>query len=304
MFGWQGGVLDPKGPIATAERLILFNATAIMLAVVIPVIVLTLAFAWWFRAGNEKATYLPNWSYSGRIELVVWSIPALVVMFLSGIAWIGSQALDPPRSIPSNSKPIEIEVVSLDWKWLFLYPGHGIASINRLVVPAAVPISFRLTSASVMNSFFVPQLGSQIYTMSGMTTRLNLMADQPGSFAGFSAQFSGLGFSDMRFVVEALPQEGFEAFLDAAHKGGGTLDKAGLAQLRHPTVAVQPLTYGTVADGLFDELVAGAAGHAMRQSPLDGLQAAAVCTAGEARSGGDEAVATLLRRPGRSGAGP
>src|ERR1700722_8452780 len=196
---WQAGVLDPQGPIGVAERSILLNATVIMLAVIAPVIILTLVFAWWFRSSNRRASHLPDWSYSGRIELVTWSIPALVIMFLGGIAWRGGHDLDPPRPIHSATAPIDIEVVSLDWKWLFIYPDQGIASINRLVVPAATPIRFRLTSASVMNSFFVPQLGSQIYTMAHMTTRLNLQADRPGIYRGLSAQFSGAGFSDMDF---------------------------------------------------------------------------------------------------------
>src|SRR5262245_58760244 len=175
-----------------------------MLAVIVPVILMALGFAWWFRAGNTRAQYLPNWQYFGPIELIVWAIPALVVMFLGGIAWIGSHDLDPPRPIASQTPPVEIQVVALDWKWLFIYPKDGVASVNRLVVPAGTPLSFTITSASVMNSFFVPQLGSQIYAMAGMATRLHLLADRPGSFQGLSAQYSGSGFSDMRFEVTAV----------------------------------------------------------------------------------------------------
>jgi cytochrome o ubiquinol oxidase subunit 2 len=252
---WRVGVLDPQGPIGAAERTILLNATAIMLAVVVPVIVLTLAFAWWFRAGNRKATYLPDWSYSGRLEVVVWSIPTLVVVFLGGIAWIGSHDLDPPAAIRSDVPPINIEVVSLDWKWLFIYPDAHVASVNRLVVPAGAPISLRLTSASVMNSFFAPQLGSQIYTMAGMTTRLNLQADRPGTYSGLSAQFSGDGFSDMRFDVAALPKEGFEDWLKTTRSGGGMLDAASYAALVRPSAAVAPQTFGDVAPRLFETVV-------------------------------------------------
>jgi cytochrome o ubiquinol oxidase subunit 2 len=180
------GVLSPHGPIGASELTILYDATAIMLAVVIPVILMTIGFAWWFRAGNARAHHFPSWEYSGRIEMIVWSIPALVVVFLGGIAWIGSHDLDPPQPIESTTVPLDVDVVSLDWKWLFIYPGEGVASVNRLVVPVGTPVRFRLTSASVMNSFFVPQLGSQIYTMPGMTTRLNLQADQPGKYPGFS----------------------------------------------------------------------------------------------------------------------
>jgi cytochrome o ubiquinol oxidase subunit 2 len=225
------GILDPHGPISGAEHLILVNATAIMLVVVVPVIVLTLAFAWWYRASNTRAAYAPDWSYSGHIELVVWSIPAMVVLLLAGVAWNGSQLLDPARKLASEVKPIRVEVVSLDWQWLFIYPDLGVATVNELTVPAATPVEFVLTSATVMNSFFVPQLGSQIYTMPGMATRLNLMADQPGDYPGLSSQFSGDGFSDMRFVVHALPQAQFSSWLSGTQSNAATLDSDAYAQL-------------------------------------------------------------------------
>jgi cytochrome o ubiquinol oxidase subunit 2 len=252
---WHGGVLDPQGPIGTAERVILVNATAIMLAVVVPVILLTVGFAWWFRAGNKKATYLPDWSYSGHIELVVWSIPTLVVLFLAGICWIGSHDLDPRRPIASETKPVDIDVVSLDWKWLFVYPADGVASVNRVVVPAGTPIRFRLTSATVMNSFFVPQLGSQIYTMAGMTTRLNLQADRPGTYPGLSAQFSGEGFSDMRFDLVAMPADKYAAWIAEARGSTEALDMRAYRELSHAATA-RPTTYKSVPRQLF-ETIAG-----------------------------------------------
>jgi cytochrome o ubiquinol oxidase subunit 2 len=250
------GVLDPHGSIGQAELTILYNATAIMLAVIIPVMLLTMGFAWWFRAGNGRAQYLPNWEYSGKIEMIVWSIPALVVVFLGGIAWISSHDLDPPRPIESAVAPLDVEVVSLDWKWLFIYPGEGVASVNRLVVPVGTPVSFRLTSASVMNSFFVPQLGSQIYTMPGMATRLNLRADQPGAYQGISAQFSGDGFSDMRFELAAVPADRFAAWVEATKAQGRMLDTVAYGALTHPSKAVAPMTFATVAPGLFDAILA------------------------------------------------
>src|SRR5580698_2533899 len=181
-----GGVLDPHGPIGISERLILIDSVAIMLVIVIPVIVATLGFAWWFRASNTRATYLPYWSFSGQLELIVWAIPALVITFLGGIAWFGSEALDPFRPLSATKKPIEIEVVSLDWKWLFIYPDEGIGAVNQLVIPVGQPVHFRLTSSGVMNSFFVPQLGSQIYTMASMTSQLSLQADRAGTYEGLS----------------------------------------------------------------------------------------------------------------------
>src|SRR4029453_8438132 len=180
------GILDPQGPIASAQRLLLINSTAIMLVVVIPVIVATLGFAWWYRSSNTRANRSTDESFEGRLEFVVWSIPALTVILLGGVIWIGSHQLDPRAPIPGRPDPLRVDVVSLDWKWLFIYPDQGVAAVNQLVVPAGTPVKFRLTSATVMNSFFVPQLGSQIYAMGGMITHLNLLADKPGEYPGFS----------------------------------------------------------------------------------------------------------------------
>jgi len=252
---WQSGVLDPQGPIGAAERLILLNATVIMLAIIIPVIVLALGCAWWFRVGNTRARYLPNFEYSGPIELVVWSIPALVIMFLGGMALISSHDLDPPKPIASKVPPIEIQVVALDWKWLFIYPAEGVASLNQLVVPAGTPLSFRITSATVMNSFFVPQLGSQIYAMAGMTNRLELMADKPGNYQGLSAQYSGAGFSDMRFDVKALAPAEFQSWVAATKAAGGQLDPIAYGRLARPSKADKPATFGTVTPRLFEAAI-------------------------------------------------
>ncbi len=253
---WQHGVLDPQGPIAAAERTILLNATVIMLAVIVPVILMTLAFAWWFRAGNKWARRAPDWAYSGPIEVTVWAIPTLVILFLGGIAWIASHDLDPARPMTSSAPPLEVQVVSLDWKWLFIYPELGVASVNRLVVPAGTPLRLHLTSASVMNSFFVPQLGSQIYTMAGMTTTLHLQADRPGTYAGLSAQFSGDGFSDMRFDTVAMPAAQFAEWLASARAGAATLDTPQYAALARPGVPASAATYGHVAPGLFQAILA------------------------------------------------
>ena len=252
---WQQGVLDPHGPIAAAERTILLNATVIMLAVIVPVIVLTLAFAWWFRAGNKWARRLPDWEYSGPIEVTVWAIPILVILFLGGIAWVGSHDLDPGKRIASPVEPVDVDVVSLDWKWLFIYPDLGVASVNRLVVPAGAPLHLHLTSASVMNSFFVPQLGTQIYTMAGMTTTLNLQADEAGTYPGLSAQFSGDGFSDMRFDAVAVAPAEFDQWLAATRAGTDTLDAAAYARLARPGTAASTTSYAKVAPQLFEAIV-------------------------------------------------
>ena len=249
------GVLDPQGPIAAAERLILLNATAIMLVVVLPVIVLTLAFAWWYRASNPRAAYQPDWSYSGHIELVTWSIPAMVVILLAAVGWIGSHQLDPARKLQSDASSIRIEVVSLDWKWLFIYPDQGVAAVNELVIPAGVPVEFVLTSATVMNSFFVPQLGSQIYTMPGMATQLNLLAARPGDYPGLSANFSGDGFSDMRFLVHAVPAADYDSWLARTREAGPALNTDTYSQLARPEGNAPAHTYGSVDPKLFERIV-------------------------------------------------
>ncbi|HMH30641.1 MAG TPA: ubiquinol oxidase subunit II [Steroidobacteraceae bacterium] len=261
------GVLDPHGSVGKAERVILFDSTAIMLAVVIPVIVLTLVFAWWFRARNKRARYRPDWEYSGRIEMIIWCIPALIILFLGGIAWTGSHDLDPPAPLADRTAPLDIEVISLDWRWLFIYPHEGIASLNRLVVPAGVPLRFRLTSTTVMNSFFVPQLGSQIYTMPNMVTRLNLEADQPGTFEGLSAQFSGDGFSDMRFDLVSTEPEAFKSWVSATKSQGGVLDAGAFEQLVKPAKADGVQTYSQVSEDLFDMI---SSGHMAAVSPQRG----------------------------------
>ena len=249
------GVLDPRGPVAAAERLILLNATAIMLVVVVPVIVLTLGFAWWYRSSNRRATYSPEWSYSGRIELVVWSIPAMVVILLAAVAWTGSHLLDPGRKLSDEAKPLRIEVVSLDWKWLFIYPDQRVATVNTLEVPVGVPIEFILTSASVMNAFFVPQLGTQIYTMPGMTTRLNLLASQAGEYPGLSSHFSGDGFSDMHFIVHAVSSSDFASWLGRTQLNGSGLDATAYSILASASSNVAPQTYRNVDPDLFSRIV-------------------------------------------------
>lgn len=249
------GVLDPQGPVAAAERLILINSTVIMLTVVVPVIVATLAFAWWYRASNPRARRSASLAHEGQIEFVVWSIPALTVILLGGVIWIGSHQLDPRSPIPAGSDPLRVDVVALDWKWLFLYPDHDIASVNELVVPARTPVKFRITSATVMNSFFVPQLGSQIYAMGGMTTHLNLLADRPGRYPGFSANFSGDGFPYMRFTVEAAAASQFSVWVGQVQREQPPLDDAAYAQLAKPGRVVAPMTYRLTSVRLFERIV-------------------------------------------------
>ncbi len=251
----HSGVLDPQGPVGAAQRTILINALAIMLAIVVPTILATLGVSWWFRASNTRAQYRPEWAYSGRIELVVWSIPLLVIMFLGGIAWIGSHDLDPAKPLGTKVEGLKVQVVSLDWKWLFIYPDQGIASVNQLVVPVGIPIHFTLTSASVMNAFFIPQLGSMIYTMNGMTTQLHLQADREGVFHGLSSQFSGDGFPGMHFQVRAVAAEGFNQWAEDARNSTTALDRESYDALARQSLNVAPRTYRAVSPHLFHEIV-------------------------------------------------
>jgi cytochrome o ubiquinol oxidase subunit 2 len=259
--GCSEGVLDPKGPIAAAERLIMFNSTGIMLAIVIPTMLATLGVAWWFRSSNARARYLPDFEYSGRLEMLVWSIPIMTVLLVSGVAWVGSYDLDPPKPITSAVKPVRVQVVALDWKWLFIYPEQGIATVNQLTIPVGTPISFELTSAGVMNSFFVPQLAGQIYTMAGMTTRLHLQADHVGTYRGMSSNYSGAGFSDMYFNVDAVPAERFPQWVAATRTTGPVLDAQSYADLAKPSQAVAPFAYRAVAPNLFKGILSAGMGH-------------------------------------------
>jgi cytochrome o ubiquinol oxidase subunit 2 len=251
----QPAVLDPQGVVGIAEKTILIDSVAIMLAIVVPTIAAILGFAWWFRASNTRARYLPDFVYSGRLELIVWAIPLLVITLLGGVAWIASHDLDPYKPLASKTPALEVQVVSLDWKWLFIYPTQQVASVNQLVVPAGVPIHFSLTSASVMNAFFIPQLGSMIYTMNGMTTQLNLEADAPGTFAGLSSHYSGDGFSGMHFDVRALPQAQFTSWIEATRKAGPTLDPSSYETLAVQSMDTAPFTYKAIDPGLFQQIV-------------------------------------------------
>ncbi len=255
LAGCVPAVLVPMGSVGAGEKTILIDSLAIMLAIVVPTIAATLAFAWWYRASNTRARYHPDFVYSGRIELVVWAIPLMTIMLLGGVAWIGSHELDPAAPLPSKTPPLEIQGVSLDWKWLFIYPQQRVATVNQLVIPAGTPVHFSLTSASVMNAFFVPQLGSMIYTMNGMTSKLNLDADQPGTFYGQSSHYSGDGFSDMHFDVRALAPDQFAAWVAATRGHGPSLDSGSYAKLAKQSLNVAPFTYGDADPALYAAIV-------------------------------------------------
>ena len=247
-------LLDPQGPVAAAEKTILIDSVAIMLAIVVPTIIAILAFAYWFRESNPRASYEPEFAYSGRIEMVVWSIPALTVILLSGVAWIGSHQLDPAAPVPGTGSPVRIEVVSMDWKWLFIYPDQRIATVNSLTVPAGAELNLQLTSSSVMNVFFVPQLGSMIYTMNGMVTRLNLRADNEGTLQGVSAHFSGDGFPAMMFDVHVIPPLSFPAWVAKTARTDQVLNEDSYKKLARQSVEKGTPTFRLEDPTLFEAI--------------------------------------------------
>ena len=260
LSGCQWVVLDPKGPIGAQERSIIITATVLMLIVVVPVIALILIFAWRYRSSNEKAEYRPNWSHSNTIEAVVWLIPCIIVAALGVITWRTSHALDPYRPLDSKVKPIRIDAVALDWKWLFIYPDQKVATVNEVAFPTNVPVEFHITSATVMNAFFIPQLGSQIYAMAGMQTQLHLLASAPGTYQGLSSNYSGDGFSGMTFKAIAVPsRQGFDAWVAKVKAAPRTLGAAAYEQLAKASENNPVAYYSRVQPDLFADIVAGRA---------------------------------------------
>jgi cytochrome o ubiquinol oxidase subunit II len=255
LAGCQVALLDPMGPIAAQEKSIIILATCLMLVVVVPVIALTILFAWRYRASNTAAKFMPDWEHSTRIELVVWLVPCLIIAVLGTVTWVSTHQLDPYRPIAAANKPMEVDVVSLDWKWLFIYPEQHVASVNELAFPVGTPVNFKLTSATVMNSFFIPQLGSQIYTMAGMQTKLSLLATEPGNYAGMSANYSGGGFSDMTFNARAMTAADFENWVEAARASTQTLTMANYRQLAQPSEKTPITYYGTVDSTIFHDIL-------------------------------------------------
>ncbi|WP_042886160.1 ubiquinol oxidase subunit II [Cupriavidus necator] len=247
-------LLSPKGSVGEQEKSLILIALFVMLMVVIPVIVLTLWFAWRYRETNTRATYAPKWAHSTRIEIVVWGIPCVIVACLAVLIWGSTHKLDPFRPLQSEVKPIQVDVIALNWKWLFIYPEYGVASLNQLAIPVGTPVNFRLTSESMMNSFFIPQLGSMVYAMAGMQTRLHLIADMPGVYLGQSAAYSGPGFSDMHFKTLATSREEFDAWIRAARASAQALDLKTYRTLEQPSSKDPVTLYASVAPKLFDQV--------------------------------------------------
>jgi cytochrome o ubiquinol oxidase subunit 2 len=237
-------LLDPSGDVARQQSDIMITTTAIMALIIVPVLIAIAVVAWRYRASNRQAEYDAEWDHSPQLELLVWAGPLLIIMAVGAISWIGTHMVDPYRpldriasgkSVSAHVKPLEVDVVSLRWKWLFLYPQYGIATVNQLAAPVDRPIRFKLTADAMMDSFFVPALVGQIYTMPGMQTILNGVINKPGEYRGFSANFSGSGFTDMRFKFLGMRRQDFDQWVAKVRAAGGDLDRTAYDRLRQPS---------------------------------------------------------------------
>lgn len=247
-------VLNPEGAVGSRQRDLIIVASLLILLVIIPVFAMAFGIAWKYRASNTKAKYSPDWDHSHLFESIWWGVPIAIIIVLGVIAWKSSHDLDPYRALESNVKPLRVQVIALQWKWLFLYPEQGIATVNHLQIPERTPINFEITSDAPMNAFWVPKLGSQVYAMAGMTTKLHLIADNPGTFPGSSANISGEGFADMKFNVKATSQEEFDRWVDETQRGSGELTYEAYDSLVLPKIA-QATSYAYFDPGLYDRVI-------------------------------------------------
>lgn len=248
-------VLDPKGVIAADEKELLITAVLLMLIIVVPVIILTFVIAFKYRASNTKAKYTPDWSHNNLLEAAWWILPIIIIVILATITWISAHKLDPYRPLDSKVKPVTIQVVALQWKWLFIYPEQGIATVNHIEFPVNTPVSFEITSDAPMNSFQIPALGGQIYAMAGMQTRLHYMATEMGDYAGRSVSFSGDGFSAMTFDAKAESQQNFNAWVKSVKQSANKLTLPAYNQLAQPSENNAVQYYGSVAGNLFQDII-------------------------------------------------
>ncbi|MGH8445111.1 MAG: ubiquinol oxidase subunit II [Solimonas sp.] len=264
LSGCDAVVMKPAGDVAVQQRDLIIASTFLMLLVIVPVMVLTAVFAWRYRQSNKEATYTPEWNHSTQLELIIWSAPLLIIIALGALTWIGTHTLDPYRPIerlqPGRAldpavPTLKVEVVALDWKWLFIYPDYGIATVNELAAPVDAPIKFKITASTVMNSFFIPALAGQIYAMPAMETQLHAVINKPGEYEGFSANYSGAGFSDMRFKFHGLSGEDFDRWVQKIKAEGGALQREDYLQLEKPSTREPVRRYATVAPDLYDAIL-------------------------------------------------
>lgn len=257
-------VLAPAGDVAARQRDLLVISTLLMLLIIVPVMVLIVVIARKYRADNPDAEYRPDWAHSTKLEFVIWSIPLLIIVTLGALTWVNTHLLDPYRPlerigadqpVPAEVKPLQVQVVALDWKWLFIYPEEGIATVNEMAVPVDRPVEFTLTSATVMNSFYIPAMAGMIYAMPGMQTKLHAVFNYPGEYKGIASNYSGWGFSGMHFQAIATDQAGYEAWVEQARAAGGDLDRNRYLELEAPSENVKPMHFGKVDPLLFARIV-------------------------------------------------
>lgn len=248
-------VLDPKGAIAADQKQLLIDATLLMLVVVVPVFILTAFIAWTYRESNTKARYMPDWDSNKRLEAAWWGIPFVLIVFLSVIIWDSSHKLDPYRPLNSPVAPLEVQVIALQYKWLFIYPEQNIATVNYLKLPTNRPVNFSITADAPMNSFWIPQLGGQVYAMAGMTTKLHLVAEHAGSYRGSSANISGEGFADMHFTTDAVDPDRFASWAASVRSIEDDLSADEYSKLARPGVSDVPLFYNSAAPNLYQSVI-------------------------------------------------
>lgn len=255
LSGCDWVLLDSKGMVGLAQRDLILICIGLMLIVVIPAIVLTFVFAWRFRAGNTKANYTPDWSHSTKVEIVVWGVPLIIIAVLAVIVWQSTHELDPYKPLDVAGEPLHVDVIATDWKWVFVYPDLGIATVNQLNFPANRPLAFNITSNSTMNTFFIPQLGGQIYAMAGMRTQLHLIANEPGQFRGMSGNYSGHGFSNMKFIATASSNEDFERWVSEVRSAPQALDFEQFKALAAPSKNAPVQHFSSVEPLLFKKVI-------------------------------------------------
>jgi len=260
LSGCNFWLFDPKGPIAEEQMWLIIICALVMLIVVVPVTIMGVVFPIRYAKGKRVEKYRPDWQHSNRIEAVVWTIPILIIIALGAITLVTSYTLDPRQPIESEKPTMVVQVVAMDWKWLFIYPEEGIATVNEMALPVGTPVEFLVTSDTVMNSFFIPQLGTQIYAMSGMENRVHLMADEPGEYRGFSANYSGFGFSGMKFTAIATNNAGFDDWVAKVKASPESLDDERLAELRKKSRDVPPMHFASVNPLLFTDIIEQYAG--------------------------------------------
>ena len=264
LAGCNSVVLNPSGYVALQQRDLLMRSTWLMLLIIVPVMALTILFAWRYRASNKEAKYEPDWHHSTQLELVIWAAPLLIIICLGALTWLGTHLLDPYRPleriahgtpVPQETKPLEVQVVALDWKWLFIYPEQGIATINELAIPVNRPISMHITATSVMNSIYIHELAGQVYAMPSMETRLHGVLNKPGVSQGFSANYSGAGFSGMKFAVHSVSDADFDKWVQEARTGQGRLTREDYLQLAKPSENERPRRFARVDDKLYHDIL-------------------------------------------------